>query len=363
MNQILRVKGEILCWGIKPNKDIKELYAFQNPYRDFKTGNVGIHVLLNNEVAVLATIIHKFDAISPYTVKRENKIWKLYRNNEFCFNINPLPMPKWYRKATSTSVPMSEVFLHEGLHYIHQEYQGCSYFAIGEECRFCGTGKKWKVGQPIEIGEVVQEAYKEDPNYQVCLGGGTRLSTDEGAIYFENCLREIRKRVPYIPVWIEMVPPDSNSHIQMLIDAGATSFGFNIEIWDDDLRKEICPGKFKVSKKRYFEAFDYVLGKLGSNKVGSCLIVGLESPESTTKGAEELAKHGVQPCLLPFKPWDGSAFEIRPPADPRLLTETSRLSSEFMLKYQIDPFENQGCLNCNSCTVDHDYYAISADKF
>lgn len=360
--ELLNIKAEILCWGIKPTRDAEILYKSQNPYRDFKTGNVGVHFLLNDTTSVLATVIHSFNLKSPYTIRKLDSQWMLFRDNQPCAKITPISMPKWYQLKTSTGKPMSEIFLHEGTHYIHQTYQGCDYFIVGKGCKFCGTGKKWKIGKPIEIGEVVYAAYRENPNYQVCLGGGTRISEDKGALYFRACLKEIRKRVTDIPVWIEMVPPDFNKYVQLLIDAGATSFGFNIEIWNDDLRKKICPGKYEVSKERYFEVFDYVLKTLGPNKVGSVLIVGLEDLDSTIEGAKELAKTGVQPCLLPFKPWSGSEFATKPPADPIDFIEASRRSAEFMIKYGIDPRQNQGCLNCESCTLDHDYFYILKNK-
>jgi biotin synthase-related radical SAM superfamily protein len=355
---LLQIKAELLCLGIKATEDALKLYEIQNPYSDLKTGNVGLHFILSHKTSVLATITHHFNAISPYTIQKKNTEWMLFRDGKPCIKITPIPMPKWYQQRTTTGKPMSKIFLHEGTHYLHQTYQGCDYFAVNKGCKFCGTGEKWEIGSPTEIGEVAAAAYKENQNYQICLGGGTRLSADKGALYFKDCLQEIRKKVTNIPIWIEMVPPESNKYIQMLIDAGATSFGFNIEIWDDELRKGICPGKYEVSKERYFEAFEYVLEALGPNTVGSVLIVGLESIESTVEGVKELAKAGVQPCLLPFKPWNGSEFEKKPPADPADFIQVSKLSAKIMIEYGIDPRRNQGCLNCNSCTIDHDYFYL-----
>ncbi len=147
-------------------------------------------------------------------------------------------------------------------------------------CRFCGTGSNWKIGTPQEIGEIVAEAVKENREYHVCLGGGTRLPLNRNVEYFSECAAEIRKRDSNVPVWVELMPIEADDEISRLVESGVTSFGFNIEIWDDALRKEICPGKSQISKNQYLEAMKKALKILGPNRVGSCLIIGLESIES-----------------------------------------------------------------------------------
>jgi hypothetical protein len=139
---------------------------------------------------------------------------------------------------------------------------------------------------------------------------------------------------------------------------GANSFGFNIEIWDDALRKEICPGKSSISKKRYFDASREVTNVLGPNRVGSCLIVGLESINSSIEGATTLAENGIQPCILPFKPWDKSSFKNMTPCKSEDLIQVSKCATEAMITHQISPADNQGCLLCDGCTIDHDMYEL-----
>lgn len=207
---------------------------------------------------------------------------------------------------------------------------------------------------PKEIGEVVEMAFRESDKYQVCLGGGTRLPLHRNTDYFLKCLSEIRERNNDIPVFIEIVPPETNEEILELVNAGATSFGFNIEIWDDRLREEICPGKSFITRQRYLEAMEYSLELLGPNKVGSCLIVGLEPSENSIRGTLELASRGIQPCILPFKPWDGSVFNNRKNCNPEIVLRVGEKAAQYMLKYGINPHENHGCLNCEGCTVEHD---------
>jgi biotin synthase-like enzyme len=266
-------------------------------------------------------------------------------------------MPQWYGKTTSRNTPMTDIFLFEGLHYFHLAYEGCDLFSMGQQCKFCSTGKKWHKLNFQDVGEVINAAYSETPNGQVCLGGGTHWKEDKGTKHFVRYISEIRKRVPNIPIWVEMVPPDKDEDIQKMIDSGATSFQFNIEIWDDAIRKQVCPGKSgAVSKERYFKAFKYVNQVLGPNKIGSMLIVGLEPLGRTLDGINMLIENGVKPGVAPFRPWDGAIFQSHAPASPEEVIEASRVAARQMREFGVNPAQNQGCSNCHACAIEDDYY-------
>jgi hypothetical protein len=274
--EIIRIKADLLCMGLRPTKTAEIIYRRQNPCQDWKTGNVGVHFAFGSESHVLATVTHSFDQLSPYSIEEFDRVLVLLRENSIVANIKEVPMPHWYYKKVSTDVPMPTYFLHEGKKFLHQAYTGCDYHSIGLQCGFCSTGSKWKIGTPIEVAETVDEACKENNTYQVCLGGGTKIPIKHNIEYFSKCASEISKRHPYVPIWVEMNPPETDDDIDTLIKSGVTSFGFNIEIWDDTLRQEICPGKSKISKKRYIDAMKYALSVVGSNRVGSVLLAGIE---------------------------------------------------------------------------------------
>lgn len=361
--ELIKIKAELLCWGIRPNDVAKTIYNKQNPCGDWKTGNVGLHISLENDSHVIVTVSHAFDNKSPYHIEYEDKDLVLIKNDKkngrkVVKRIKEVQMPNWYQKETTTNKKMPSIFLHEGRVYLHQTYSGCDYHRMGLLCKFCGTGPSWRIGTPMEIADTVEEAFKENKDYHVCLGGGTRLPLEKNVEYFSQCAREIRKRNSNAPIWIEMVPPKTDEGIYDLIDSGATSFGFNIEIWDDKLRKEICPGKSQVSKERYLDAMKTVSDRLGPNRVGCCLLVGLEPINSSIEGARVLPSIGAQPCMLTFKPWDKSMFYDYPPTDPKYLIEVSYATANAMRENNISPESNEGCLQCEGCTLDHDIYNL-----
>lgn len=349
----IETKAGLLCMGVKPSEAAERFYLKQNPEKDRKTGNVGLHMIINKQTYAIVTLSHRFNEASPYSIGESNG-FHLLKNGKQVAKIEFISMPDWYSKKTTTGKPTSRIFLHEGTHYMHMEYRGCDFFQTGKPCKFCGTGGKWSVGTPKEIAETVAMAFKEDPSYHVCLGGGTRMPLSRNTEYFLNCARDIRKNNPDVPIFVEMAPPETNNEIKELVNAGVSCFGFNLEIWDDEIRKEICTGKHVIPKQRYIESWEYATGLLGKNKVGSCQIIGLEPLSSSIEGIEAATSRGVQVSIMPFKPWHGSMFEKRPSCSPEDVLKASKVGAKSMLKHGIDPQENYGCFNCAGCTVAED---------
>jgi hypothetical protein len=95
---------------------------------------------------------------------------------------------------------MPQIFAHEGIHHLHQQYSGCAYQAIGLGCKFCGAGKTFIQNTPQEIAETVLAAFEDDHNYQACLGGGTKLTPGKGSEYFLECIKLIREKNKIIPI-------------------------------------------------------------------------------------------------------------------------------------------------------------------
>jgi hypothetical protein len=356
--EIIKIKAELLCWGIQPNEVAKEISQKQNPCHEWKTGNVGLHLLLAGKSAVLVTVDHTFDKKSPYLLDYLDEKLVLLKNGEIVTQVEAILMPAWYEKKTKKERQMSALFLHEGRTFLHQAYSGCDYHSAGLPCKFCSAGSRWWIAEPEEVGDIVNEAFKGNNAYHVCLGGGTRLPHRKNVTYFSACIREIRKKCVTIPIWVEMPPPDCYNDISDMIQLGATSFGFNIEIWDDTVRSNVCPGKSQIPKNQYLEAMKTVTKVLGPNRIGSCLLVGLEPIKSSIEGALMLASIGVQPCILPFKPWNKCLYKDHSLCDVDTLIEVSKIAVEGMIKNNISPEKNQGCLLCEGCTIDHDIHAI-----
>lgn len=349
----IELKADLLCVGMSADDLTIKLFEEQNPNEVWKTGNNGCFVEFDG-TRLLVSIVHKINKVSLYHYVMSDG--NLLRGNEVVKeNVNAKIYPDWYKVKLSTERSFTEVFLLEGERYFHQAYKGCDYMADGLGCGFCSTGcRDNRESMASEIGEAAGIIKKHIPNAQICLGGGTYLPIASNVDYFVDCARNIRNHNSGIPIWIEMVPPTTDDVLK-LIDAGATSFGFNIEIWDSTKRKEICPGKSEFSLNHYLEVLEFTAKQL-PNKVGSCLLVGLDKPESIKTGINALVSIGVHPCILPFKPFDGSRLEKTKPANPAEFVELSDYAVDQIHKNGLDLLQNQGCLLCECCTVMHDIW-------
>jgi radical SAM protein (TIGR04043 family) len=346
---LIKTKIGLLVWGVKPTKETIEFLKEQNPYTIKRTGNYGLHMLLGNKFPVLVSTTHRFNKKSPFELKKHGT-WFIEINGTRLADVGIIKMPKWYQLKCSDGTPMTEIFIHEGFNSIHILYEGCGYFATKEQCKFCSSGPKFIVHKPENIAEVVKAAYNENPKYEVCLSGGTTLGPDKGALYHIKNIKAIRKLVPTVPIFAEMAPPDDNSYIDQLVEAGITSIGYDIEIWDDDIRKKTCPGKSKISKQRYLDSMKYALEKLGKNKVCCVIIIGLQPESAVLEGVETLCKLGVKPILMPFKPFDGAEYDNQDPPSIDECMSLMKKAAVLMKKHGMKPHDNPGCTNCGACS-------------
>ena len=351
---IVKVKAELLCYGMAADDDTLGIFSHQNPNTVWKTGNNGCFIEFGG-TNTMVSVAHKYNIDSPYHYAQPGRLMKdgILLSEE----VEATIYPEWYKLFLSTGRAFTEVFLLEGRKFFHQAYKGCDYMAAGRGCAFCSTGlRDTRESTPKEIGEAAGIIKRMAPDSQICLGGGTYLPVKANVEYFRDCVREIRKQNETIPIWVEMVPP-SLEDIQSLIDEGATAFGFNLEIWDDRLRHRVCPGKAEITQSHYLHALEYVSKQL-PNRAGSCLIAGIDTEENLRQGIDALVSIGAHPCILPFKPFTGSRFQNKAPCGPALLIDLSEYADDKMHSNGLDLFENQGCMVCESCTVMHDIWKL-----
>lgn len=50
MWDLVKTKADLLCMGIRPNAVAAEIFHRQNPCEDWKTGNVGVHIVFGGKI-------------------------------------------------------------------------------------------------------------------------------------------------------------------------------------------------------------------------------------------------------------------------------------------------------------------------
>lgn len=350
------LKAELLFSGLRENEVVRQIYKIQNPDEVWKTGNNGVFLSIMGQDSLLS-INHKANKGSPYEIVKKGVGYSLLKNGEVVTtDIEVMPIPDWYTTQVDRN-KFSNYFVFEGNKFLHLAYKGCA-FLKQEKCKFCSTKRRVEGtdNTPIEIINAFKAVHnKIGKETQICLGGGTYIPFSENIQYFLKIIQGIREIDATIPIWVECIPPAIDD-IDKLIDAGATAFGFNIEIWDQKIREKICPGKSQISRDCYLQAMKHVVKRLGHNCVGSCIIVGLDSYDSIKNAIDELIGIGAEPCILPYKKYNRTnlgGFKI----DKGYQHDFIRLSHYAAIeayKHGVLFEKNQGCLNCACCTIMHD---------
>lgn len=345
--ELIKIKAEILCWGVRANETANEIYKIQHPGNDNRTGNAGLHLILDGRLVVNAITGDKFCEKSPYIIKEDG----IYKNGEKAVDYEVIKAPKWYEQC-------GDIFLQEGKNtLITAIYSDCCYFHKNEQCKYCelGYGDSKGFKKVDDIVKAVLMALKEDPDIFVHLTGGNTYTLDHGGLNYLKYVKAIREINKEVPISLEMAPPDDVLVVEQLVNAGVDGFSINIEIWDDERRKEICPGKSKISKEKYFAAWKKGVELLGKFKVSSMIIFGLDKDENIKEAIEELVKIGVKPTTIPFRPFEKSQLCDWKIPDPKEYIEITKFLAKKLKEYGAKDSDFVGCEHCGACTTEADY--------
>jgi hypothetical protein len=229
--------------------------------------------------------------------------------------------PAFYDKKTSDGKEMSRIAqaIRGGRVTITYSNE-CSLKDKGLDCLFCNINDtknrfgelenlEWKT--PRQIGEVVAEAYREGYRGYNLTGG------------FIPERREVEYYIDVIESVIDHVgtedvhglacvgAPSDLSVIEKYKEAGYQHIATNLEIWDKNIFKAICPGKEQLcgGRDNWIAALKHEVEVFGKGNVRSMFVGGLEPKESLLEGIEYLASIGVMAFASIWKPCIGSAFE------------------------------------------------------
>ena len=136
-----------------------------------------------------------------------------------------------------------------------------------------------------------------------------------------------------------------------MIISGVTSLIMNIELFDDAIRKSICPGKSEITIEQYMKALSYSVERLGVGNVSSVLIAGIEPIENTIICAKKLLHIGVIPTIIPFKPYDNCELHNQKTTDPVILQIINEEISNEKIKISFPNVDSHSCIGCGACNV------------
>ncbi|MBS3937675.1 MAG: radical SAM protein [Peptococcaceae bacterium] len=227
----------------------------------------------------------------------------------------------FYKQKTSQGLPFLGSAVLQGTEWLSfQCLWGCDYACAGEPCQFCYSGgifhsltKRGKAlpafPTPQDVAEIVEFAVvKAKCARSLQITGGSTFNVQAECDKIKEYLEAINTRVgrENIPgeILLYTTPPHDPRLVDQLFQAGADRIACSLEIWDENLAKEIMPGKAKYTgRKRHLDCLEYIADQYGPNKACSSFVVGVEPAESYLEGAEYLASRGIVPIASVWVPF------------------------------------------------------------
>jgi len=217
----------------------------------------------------------------------------------------------FYHQKTSSGLSFIDNAVLQGTDTLaFQSLWPCELARAGYSCQFCYTGgiseqlaKKHKqeptVPTPRDVAEIVDYAVtKEKMAKYIQITGGSTMNPRAECRRIKEILDETNSLVGLKNISDEILvfttPPSDPKMLDQVFAAGASRVACSLEVWDENLAREITPGKVKfTTRKRHMDALRYIAKEYGPNKACSTFVVGLEPVDSFLEGAESLAREGI----------------------------------------------------------------------
>lgn len=263
-----------------------------------------------------------WDPDSTITIEYVDNQYILYERGEEKFPITFTERPKYYGLHTSDQVEMSHVASFNPTKTVGVAYSNeCALKDKGLDCLFCNANAtkntyadieniKWK--NPKQIAETVKAAYELDGGLHVNITGGFIPERREVDYYIDvaEAIQEELGQKDFNGTAVIGAPEDL-SVIDKYKEAGYRTLAIQIEIWDKNIFKTICPGKEKECGgwQHWVDALEYAVKVFGFGKVRTGFVAGIEPKEKTLEGVEYLAKRGILSLTNAWNPNPGSKLE------------------------------------------------------
>ena len=161
---------------------------------------------------------------------------------------------------------------------------------------------------------------ERQPAYHVLISGGTPKRPDFG--FMQELYRRVLQKFPPKTVDIMMVPLPGLLDLPQLDKLGVNEISINIEVFSETSAKQVMRNKYNQGLRFYLDFIEHAAEVLGSGRVRSMLMVGLEPMEMTLAGVAAIAERGGVPVLSPFRPDPSTPLRDRKPAGAAELEQT-----------------------------------------
>ena len=315
-----------------------------------------------------------FKKDSPFLFSIENDEFVILdkkTKTKFPVNVKPVPLYS-YSKKLYRGIPLDEFVNVVGLDRISIiPFDGCEHWIGGEQCQFCGanperlefTGIKPNV---FEIKTKFDGSYKAwwnhyrdymcesisrsfevllkneiKPHFHFLIMSGNLLDLDFPWEIAFDLIEAIKGKVVFseIDSYFNLMPPLNFEKIKKVHEYGFRYMCFNLECFDREIFKKVCPGKHRIyGYEKIIEALKYSVNVFGKGRVRTNFVLGSEPVEGLIKGVLKLAKEGIVSDYTIFFPRPGSLWAHKEPPSPDEILDFTKKLVEIYKKYDFKPF-------------------------
>jgi len=294
----------------------------KSPFAVYEGGGIPTSLLQRDGTSIIVSETSTQTKRDPYTVDVVDGKTVLIDESDIIDEVDYWEKPRLFDKTTSRGTPMHQVMEARPQRYQVAMSNYCHFWTKpGHGCKYCGIGAggvKFKGTDneqfhPQDLRETMRELIREKGRFVgVILTGG---SIPSGAEPFDD---ELEGYIAALKILGEVFetrrfPSQVNSTAftrkqleRLYNETGLTSYTTDLEVFDEDKFKWICPGKsaaipYAEWKRRLYDAVE-IFGK-GQVNTGTVAGVELATPHGFTseeealkknfEEAEELTAHGV----------------------------------------------------------------------
>ncbi len=377
MTNYLLLKAALLTEGIQAEpealRDVGTLYKEQNHGLfgwDFEN-----HVELKTPDDFFledGTVVQfRLNRKSPYVVRVRDGKLALFRGEEALCAVRWIRRPAYYNQKTSKGndmIRIGQIGGADNLFFCYQNY--CSHFAKNQQCAFCNLVSTSKVYGSVmkkkdfeEVGEVAKAAWSEGNVRHVNITGGCFNHEAEVRV-ITDLLAAIRAHTGFDRVPGVLLPsPAKGDAIRSYRDAGITSLGYSMEIWDERYYQAICPGKAATTSHGDFVGLlSEAVKTFGAGNVYAMLVMGLEPRETFLEGVRTITSLGanVQPYVWAANP--GSKLSGHRAPFPEWFEETILEAAQIVRASGVPSGELNNCNRCDGNTLLLDALKLTQTK-
>jgi len=303
----------------------------------------GLELVLPKGLWTNVPVTEDFAQESPYTLRRKDGKYRIWKGSEPIAEVTLSPKPRWYDMKTSSGKPMTRIGSLQGTYLGIYPAKVCEYWLERpekENCKFCSVGLNLGVDDADtksvdEVLEVVHAALRESAITYVDFNTG-HYEGDTYLDILEPYIKRVKQETGLL-IGVQTPPHHDLKRYDAIKKLGVNRVSFCFEIFDKERFIEVCPGKHrKYGLPRYLEAVEYC-ARLGGGMTGQPwvsngeIVAGLEPPESSMAAIDWVTSVGAIPTVCVFRPLKGTDFEdVRPPRTEDMVPVFRRLYESCM---------------------------------